>query len=210
MLAIEALACFVLSYRLGSGRLAGLKSLIFKLLLVALILFSLPSLMMISSMALVALAAFGYVSASGKVPWLSFGLAILTFAFLHLGKAEMRDRYWGDADQGPVQPTAYPAFFVEWINASLDQFSAERKHEEDEKSSLLERASLMQLLLYEQTLSSSVPFLYGDTYVIVPQLLIPRILTRISRRPRGDHRPNIHYGFQTREETETTTIGFGL
>jgi hypothetical protein len=211
MLAIEALGCFVLSYRLGAGELAGIKSLIFKLLLLILVLVSLPALMMINSMALVALSALGYVSASGKIPWISFSAAILMFAFLHMGKGEMRDRYWGEADQGPVQPTEYPAFFAEWVSASTDELAAVKKGDEDEKGSLLERASLMQLLLYEQTLSSQIPFLYGDTYTIVPQLLIPRIL--YPDKPtthEGTYRLNIHYGFQTREQTETTTIGFGL
>lgn len=211
MLAVEALSCFVLSYRLGRGELFGTKALVFKGILLILILISLVPLMMINSMAVVALSALGYVAASKKVPWISFAVAIAAFAFLHLGKSEMRDRYWGDADQGPVQPSAYPSFFSNWISASLDQFDAETKHEEDETTSLLERASLMQLLLYEQTLSSSVPFLYGDTYVIIPELLIPRIV--FSDKPtshEGTYRLNIHYGFQTREDTETTTIGFGL
>src|SRR5260370_13767802 len=69
----------------------------------------------------------------------------------------------------------------------------------------------MQLFLYEQILSGSVPFMYGDTYVIVPQLLIPRIF--YPEKPtthEGTYRLNIHYGFQTREQTETTTLGFGL
>jgi hypothetical protein len=211
MLAIEALCCFVLSYRLGTGELKGLKGAMFKVLMVILIVVSLPPLLMINSMALVALGGLGYVSGSGKVPWISFAVAILLFGFLHLGKAEMRDRFWADADEGPVQPSTYPAFFAEWISASADEFSAGRKHEEDERASLLQRASLMQLLLYEQTLSSSVPFLYGDTYLIVPELLIPRIL--YPDKPtthEGTYRLNIHYGFQTREQTETTCVGFGL
>jgi hypothetical protein len=165
----------------------------------------------VNSMGIVALAAFGYVSGGGKVPWLSFAAAVLLFGFLQMGKAEMRERYWGDADQGPVQPTAYPAFFGEWISASWDELVATRKGLEEEKASIIERASLMQLLLYEQTLSSQLPFLYGDTYFIVPELMIPRIL--YPEKPtthEGTYRLNIHYGFQTREQTETTTLGFGL
>jgi hypothetical protein len=120
----------------------------------------------------------------------------------------MRDRYWGEAEQGAVAPTAYPKFFLEWLLASWDELGAPEK---EEKTSLLERASLMQLLLYEQTLSNTVPFMDGETYVIVPQLMIPRIL--YPNRPtthEGTYRLNIHYGFQTKEQTETTTLGFGL
>jgi hypothetical protein len=211
MLSIEALSCFVLSYRLGSGELRGILRIIFKVLLVLLVLVSLPPLEMVTSMGIVALSAFGYVSGGGKVPWVSFAAGVLLFAFLHMGKGEMRERYWGEEDQGPVQPTSYPAFFAEWTSASWDELLVVREGEEKDEKSIIERASLMQLLLYEQTLSSSVPFLYGDTYVIVPELMIPRIL--YPEKPtthEGTYRLNIHYGFQTREQTETTTLGFGL
>jgi hypothetical protein len=208
ILAIEALACFALSHRLGAGNLTGLKATLFKLLLVILVIVSLAPLLMVTSMAIVALSAFGYVSGGGRVPWISFAISVLVFAFLHIGKAEMRDRYWGEAEQGAVAPTAYPKFFLEWLLASWDELGAPEK---EEKTSLLERASLMQLLLYEQTLSNTVPFMDGETYVIVPQLMIPRIL--YPNRPtthEGTYRLNIHYGFQTKEQTETTTLGFGL
>ena len=211
VLAVEALACFVLSYRLGTGEVTGLKGITFKILLLVLVLVSLPPLEMISSMAIVALAAIGYISGSGKVPWISFILTVLLFAFLHIGKGEMRERYWADADQGPVQPRDYPAFFAEWVSTSMDELRAPESDINEEKHSLIERASLMQLLLYEQTLSGSVPFMYGETYTVVPELLIPRIFypdKPISHE--GTSRLNIHYGFQTREQTETTTIGFGL
>jgi hypothetical protein len=211
ILALQGLACFALSYRLGRGELRGPKKVIFKVLMATVVIVSLPPLLMINSMSLVALAAFGYVSGSGKVPWISFTAAIAAFGLLQLGKAEMRDHYWGDADQGPVQPMEYPAFFKEWLSTSFDQLSAPVSRDEDEKHSLLERASLMQLLLYEQTLSSTVPFMSGETYMIVPQLLIPRIFyPERAATHEGTYRLNIHYGFQTREQTETTTLGFGL
>jgi hypothetical protein len=211
VLAVQALACFALSYRLGSGNLLGANALIFKALLITLILVGLPALVMINSMAVVALAAFGYVSGSGKVPWLSFGAGILAFAFLHIGKADMRDHYWGEADQGPVQPAEYPAFFAEWISTSTQNLIAGENKDESEQSSLMERASLMQLLLFEQTSSDEIPFLYGDTYTIIPMLLVPRILNPEKfTAHEGTYRLSIHYGMQTREEIGTTTIGFGL
>jgi len=211
ILALQGLACFALSYRLGRGELRGPKKLVFKVLMATAVIVSLPPLLMINSMSLVALAAFGYVSGSGKVPWISFTAAIALFGFLQIGKAEMRDHYWGDSDQGPVQPLEYPSFFKEWLSTSFDQLTVPVNRNEDEKHSLIERASLMQLLLYEQTLSSSVPFMFGETYAIVPELLIPRIFyPERATTHEGTYRLNIHYGFQTREQTETTTLGFGL
>src|SRR5260370_7582945 len=120
VLPVGALAWFVVSYRLGTGELTGLKGITFKVLLRVLVLVSLPPLEMISSMAIVALAAIGYVSGSGKVPWIAFILTILLFVFLHIGKGEMRDRYWAEADQGPVQPRHSPAFFSDCSPPSMD------------------------------------------------------------------------------------------
>lgn len=56
-----------------------------------------------------------------------------------------------------------------------------------------------------------VPYLFGGSYAIIPQLLIPRFLnsTKI-RSHEGTYLLNIHYGLQTREEAYKTTIGWGL
>ena len=53
--------------------------------------------------------------------------------------------------------------------------------------------------------------MYGDTYAIIPALLVPRIFnpTKMASHE-GTYRLNIHYGFQTREDTAHNTIGFGL
>src|SRR4029077_14865218 len=76
----------------------------------------------------------------------------------------------------------------------------------------IERASLMQLLLYVQLMTpDQVPYMDGETYAIVPEGLVPRIFD--PGKPashEGTYLLNIHYGFQTREATATTTIGFGL
>jgi hypothetical protein len=56
-----------------------------------------------------------------------------------------------------------------------------------------------------------VSFMDGETYAVIPILLVPRIL--YPNKPashEGTYLLNIHYGFQTREATATTTIGWGL
>src|SRR5206468_2846385 len=70
----------------------------------------------------------------------------------------------------------------------------------------------MQLLLFVQAASpDDVPFMDGETYAILPTLLVPRIL--MPNKPashEGTYLLNIHYGIQTRDDTAKTTIGFGL
>jgi hypothetical protein len=212
MLALEALSCFVLSYRLGCGELKFGQASLFKVLFVALLVVGLPTLYLVTPISLLGIAALGYISASGRIPWVSLVLAVLVISFLHAGKGDMRDRYWGEQAEGTVQPWDYPVFFGDWTSSSVDGLFGNIPDEDEKSSSLVERSSLMQLLLYEQVMSPDhIPFMWGETYVIVPELLIPRIL--FSEKPtthEGTYRLSIHYGLQTREETENTTIGFGL
>jgi hypothetical protein len=212
MLALEALSCFVLSYRLGSRELGLGQAWIFKVLLLGLIAVSLPTLYLVTAISLIGIAILGYVSASGKVPWTSIIVVSLVASFLHAGKSDMRQQYWEEEAEGAIQPWDYPIFFGKWIVSSTDALFGNIPDEEEKGQSIVERSSLMQLLLYEQEVSpNSVPFMWGDTYVIVPQLLIPRIL--YPNKPEaheGTHLLNIHYGFQTAETSQHTTIGFGL
>jgi hypothetical protein len=212
MLALEALSCFVLSYRLGNRQLGLGQAWTFKLLLLGLIVVTLPTLYLVTSVSLIAIGMLGYISASGKVPWVSIIVASLVASFLHAGKSDMRQQYWEEEAESAIQPWDYPIFFAKWIASSVDMLFGNIADEDETGPSLVERSSLMQLLLYEQEVSPDrVPFMWGETYVIVPQLLIPRIL--YPGKPvahEGTHRLNIHYGFQTAEESEHTTIGFGL
>ncbi|NJK93042.1 MAG: hypothetical protein HC904_15225 [Blastochloris sp.] len=84
--------------------------------------------------------------------------------------------------------------------------------EEQDQSSLLERSSLMHLMLFMRDMNTrGHPHLNGETYTIIPSLLTPRAIN--PDKPwshEGTYLLNIHYGLQTREETSTTTIGFGL
>ena len=212
MLSLEALACFVLSYRLGSRELGLGQASMFKVLLLGNLVVSLPTLYLVGAISLIAIAILGYVSASGKIPWISIIVAALIGSFLHAGKGDMREQYWGEVEEGAIQPWDYPVFFGKWISSSVDALFGDIPDEDEKASSIVERSSLMQLLLYEQLVSpDQVSFMWGETYVVVPQLLIPRIL--YPNKPEshiGTHLLNIHYGLQTEEESEHTTIGFGL
>jgi hypothetical protein len=58
---------------------------------------------------------------------------------------------------------------------------------------------------------NEVPYLDGATYSLIPGLLVPRVFSpEKSASHEGTYLMNIHYGFQTRESAERTTIGFGL
>ena len=211
LLAIEALACFILSFRLGSRRLPGSTKLAFILLLSSLIVSNLPSLLLILAMSLLAISMMAYVVASKRLPWRVGLISLCVFGYLHMGKSEMRGRHWVGDEGYQVQPAQYPSFFGEWVAASWE-IVRQGGAEEDRGESLLERASLMHWLLYfEASTPGQIPYLNGETYAVIPRLFIPRILD--PEKPRsneGSFILAIHYGIQTREDTEFTVLAFGL
>ncbi|MBA2743753.1 MAG: hypothetical protein H0U43_05510, partial [Chthoniobacterales bacterium] len=211
-LALEALACFMLGFRSGSGQLTVAKNITFKVLLVALLIASLPSLLLINAMSIAGVAALGFTVGARRFPWKVGIVAVCIFGFLHLGKSAMRERYWVKDEDFVMQPSEYPELISDWVKISAANVTGSAVQEDEAGQSLLERASLMQLLLYVQLLTpDSVPYMNGETYAILPSLLVPRIFNaqKVASHE-GTFLLNIHYGFQTREATETTTVGFGL
>jgi hypothetical protein len=124
----------------------------------------------------------------------------------------MRQLFWVEDQSPPLSPWEYPSFIRDWTRISAGNVVAAKSEIGEEEHTLLERASLMQLLLYvEQMTPDEVSFMDGETYAIIPRLLIPRFLDPSKPASHeGTYLLNIHFGFQTREATATTTIGFGL
>jgi len=212
-LALEALACFALSYRLGNGALAPEFRFLFKALFTLLLVVTLPGLLLINTMSLIGVAGFGYTIGARRFPWRMGIVSACVFAFLHGGKSDMREMYWLSEGEPAVQPLQYPVFITEWISTSSRNLFSDAPDREESGQSLLERASLMHLLLYVQSMTpGAVPYLDGATYTIIPQLLVPRFLNPEKiRSHEGTYILAMHYGIQsTTEETQRTTIGFGL
>ncbi len=209
--AVEAMSCFVLGYELGSGRMSPGSKVTFFASVGALLLSIMPGLLLIVAMCLMAVMLMGYVVASNRLPWLVCVVGLAAFGFLHLGKAPMREKYWHEEEDPTVSPLQYPGFMLEWAQSSM-QALRHGNADDDASESLLERASLMHWLLYfEAVTPTGVPFLNGETYAVIPQLLVPRLFN--PDKPRSHEATYIlavHYGIQTREDTQNTTIAFGL
>ncbi len=210
--AMEALGCFVLGFRLGSGALSPQKRIIFKILLAALLLSTLPGLLLVNAMSIVVIGTLGFTLGARRFPWITALLALLVFVFLHAGKGDMREVYWKEDEDPIIQPSAYPSFLAQWATISAGNIAHGKTQEGEESQSLLERASLMQLLLYVEAMTpNEVSYMNGETYALIPGLLVPRIINpQKLTSHEGTYLLNIHYGFQTREATAHTTIGFGL
>lgn len=212
-LALAVIAVTVLSYRLGCRDLGPLATVAFLGLLLVYIVFNAAGLMLAPSMALLLLSTSIFTVARGKFPLPVVALAAVLFGVLHVGKKPMRDEYWGKGKA--IQLSNDPAYYLRWFAFGLQRlpqsFSGERI-DKAKQASLTERASVIQMLLLVQSQSPSErPFLYGRTYSIIPELLVPRILTKDKLwSHEGTYILAIHYGLQTRSTTRKTTIGFGL
>jgi len=212
VLGFNILAVFVLSYRYGSRELSKKEINTFLILLILYLITSTASLLLVGTLSAVLLGTIAFIFGRNQVPWLAIILAAILILPLHYGKSEMRDKYWFGYETLFVQPWEYPVFYSEWIGYSIDYLSKKEEERQEEKQDFSERSSLMHLLLMAQDRTPrEVPYLDGNTYSIIPQLLVPRFVNSNKiRSHEGTYRLNIHYGLQTREDTLTTTIGWGL
>ena len=203
---LSSVGIFVIAYRWGAGELDGTKKAFFcASLLLYFIAYSM-SLFLIDLIAGTAFAVAAYVIGGGRVPW-KLTLAMLgLFTMLHAGKGDMRTEYWGEQYK-TVQIYEYPSFITKYIEYGWEALNSPS---DPGDMSLSERMSLVPLLLKVQAESPDKrPYLLGETYGIIPALLVPRLLNPAKPNAHdGTRMLSVHYGL-TWEDTDTTTIAWG-
>jgi len=170
----------------------------------------------------------GLFWSSGKVPWKLLIVLGLVFSFLNIGKDAMRDRYWranGGSSIPDFQLSEMSGHYLEWFQASTDAITGQGKlakqwgaeigtaAAEKENHTLLSRVNNLQNLLFvvEAVVGQHIEPMHGDTYRIIPLLLVPRIL--INNKPRsheGQILLNVHFLRQDLHSTIDTFIAWGL
>jgi len=211
ILGLNVLAIFVLSHRAGSGELSPPRRFLFGFMFVCYCLTNAASLFLIGAIIAGVVFLVGYTLGGNKVPItfvIGFALAV---SILHVGKGELRARYWTEGQGFTIQPWQYPSLYMDWA-ASSSTAIFESQSDFADSASIFERSSTLALLLFVQhTIGSGIPPLEGATYRPIPEVLIPRIFNeeKISAQE-GNTILNVYFGLQTREATETTTIGWGL
>ncbi len=210
LLSLNSLATFVLAYRWGTKELSRKRIALFFLIQAASVVTSAASLLIVGALSGFVLAVIGFSLGRRQVPVVAITLILLCLVVLHYGKGPMRAKYSESLD-GLVQPWEYPAWFAEWVGYSATALLSDTE-EGDTQQSFVDRSSTIQMLLLAQDATDKgIPHLNGETYVIIPRLIIPRVLD--PQKPashEGTYLLNIHYGLQTRDETAMTTIGWGL
>jgi hypothetical protein len=213
---------FLLAMTVGEGNSGPIVRAFFWASFIICLLLMSSTFLLSSSIVLVAAVMIGLFWSSGRVPWVGLCLIGLFVSFLHLGKFEMRERYWESEDGESVETATLadlPDRYAEWFDASYRNLTGSEDEsmpfgpQKKETASMLDRVNNLQNLLYAINVvdGQRVPTLDGATYALIPQLLIPRILWPDKPRTHeGQVLLNVHFGRQTLSATYKTYIAWGL
>jgi hypothetical protein len=208
-IAVSALlvSCYSLGYGRARGILVGRRWVISIAALCAIIVLASSSLFLIDGLTFAGVAGAGYTFTSKRIPWRLVVPAFALVAILHAGKGEMRDKYWKQ-DSPAMSITGVPQRMAEWVSTGVANLTSG----EAQGQSIVDRASLFWLLLRVQRLTPEfIPYLDGETYTLLPQMIVPRFIdeNKITSQS-AITLLNVRYGFQSYEATQTTAIGWGL
>jgi len=221
-----ASACgfFLIALVVGGTQVSFLGKAVFWSLLVVNAMISASGFLLTSAAANLITVSVGFFWSNGRIPWRYLTIAMLSLSFLNVGKGTMRSRYWESADSEAkeVSLAQTPAVFAEWFQASLDAIvqnnsSASTKYRAGSPTSknqtLLDRVDNLQNMLFviDAEKVGHIAPLGGDTYTLIPPLLVPRILWPDKPRTHeGQILLNTHFGRQDLDSTFTTYIAWGL
>lgn len=216
--AASTLGAFLGGYSFKSGGRKAAGIVLYWCILAGLFLFKTSAFLLSPVTGLVLAAGVGIALGTRKIPWLFAATAGFALAFLNMGKFPMREKYWGPNGPGSALSLSnMPALYREWAEASLEKLAVRRESPqvEDKKGqSLLERMDNLQNLAFvvEAQTIRDVRTLGGETYSLIPPLLVPRFLWHDKPRTHeGQILLNLHFGRQQSiEQTETTYVAWGL
>ena len=167
------------------------------------------SLFLVGGATYILAAALGFIITSKRIPWLVVAAVFAVVSLLHAGKAEMRAKYWEhNQNVGRVSSVSQlPGVDVEWVEAGLKGLASGA-----ERGTALDRTALLPLLLRAQQLTPQhIDYLRGETYALLPGMLVPRFLSPGKTKSQaGMDLLNIRYGILTVDGVGSTAVGWGL
>ncbi len=218
---------FLISMLVGPGDLAPERQALFWLLLAVNCLMIAAGFLLSAAAITVGAVFIGLLWSTGRIPWKFLIVIMLLFGYFNLGKFVMRERYW-QAEEGAARAQLplgrLPAVYLEWTQASWDIITGtadpdaaqrQKKSADSTKSgqSLLDRINNLQNLLYviDAMDNGHMTPLHGETYALIPPLLVPRIFWNDKPRAHeGQVILNVHFGRQDLTSTYETYIAWGL
>lgn len=204
-------------FAIGGGMIPRSGRMLFWFFFALLLVGKFASILLSSTMGVIAATSLGYLLGARRPPWVFIAVIACVLSFLNLSKFEMRAKYWSEAgySQG-VALFDLPGYFAEWSTYSLNILTFNRSisaQDEAEGQRMTDRLNNMQNLLFAQSAiqDRDLPLLRGETYLLVPKLLIPRFLwPEKPRTHEGQVLLNVHFGRQRLDDTYITYIAWGL
>lgn len=206
-LTANGIGCFLLGLSIGKKYLTGAQAGIGYALIVVNVVLQWGSLFLVGGVTNILAALLGYVLTARRVPWKTSLVAFAVVSVLHAGKAEMRQMYWEPNSNSVVQMSIFdvPGILFDWTEFGLANVATSGK------KSALERTSLIQMVLYAQSMAPQiVPFLNGESYSFFLNAMVPRFLDANKAATQAAQTLlNIRFGLQTAETAAVTAIGWG-
>jgi len=204
-------ACYLTGYARGAGLLRGQRWLLALGGVLAVTALSMSSLFLVGGAMNIAAVMLGYVLGTKRVPWVGIALTFALLSILNAGKYTVREAYWG-RDSQTVQTTSLtqlPQMLMDWFVEGISNIGSTGGRN---NPTLLERTSLLHMVLAVQEATPRViPYLEGETYAMLPEMLVPRFLESDKVQSQAVlNLLSVRYGRETAEETGKTTIGWGM
>jgi hypothetical protein len=211
LLGLNIFSIFVLGFRAGRGELHQSTRRLYYFTTVLYCLINVSSLFLIGMIMAVLMGFVGFTLGRREIPWLPLTSFLVILSILHIGKGEMRARYWSEGEQGHfIRPWEYVSLLANWLEVSWET-ATRRESSAVQGQSILERTSTVYILLRTQDVTPAVlPHLLGSTYAVIPSSIVPRFLNPNKTSPHESTTIlNVYYGNQTFEAAQSTTIGWG-
>ena len=201
-------SCYTLGYGRARGIVFGAQWVLLLVILSIIILLAWSNLFLVDGLVFAGVAGAGYVFTCKRIPWRTCLFAFVLVGVLHAGKGEMRAKYWVEGTSASM--TALPELMGEWLATGFTNLTSSKETEEGQ--SIIGRASLFWLLLRVQHATPDfVPYLGGETYAMMPKMIVPRFIKEDKLSTQAVMTLlNIRYGLQTAETAQNTAIGWGL
>lgn len=205
---------------IGEGRMPSAFKVLYWLAIILNGFLSIADVLISAGSSIVAAVSLGLLFGSRRLPWRFILIAFVIIGFFNQGKFVIRNRYWKDDHTSSARTMSQlPSFFLEWAQVSFyyltrDEAPVYGNAALDKGQSILERVDNLQNLTFvldvlEQGRKKP---LEGQTYTLIPKLLVPRFLWPDKPRThQGQILLNLYYGRQSDiEATEKTYIAWGL
>jgi hypothetical protein len=204
------LGLFVLSYTWGVRRLAPVAKAVFLVVFLGTEALNLTTGFLAAPVTECLFVIMAFALGRKRIPYLLLVTTFLIASFLHIGKGDMRAKFWDEdknyssAGNDPIEVMNF------WADASWSHLAGQGS-EGEQGSSFVDRGDLLHFEIPVVAGTPSVfPYMLGQTYFAAAAIFVPRLLW--PEKPIGNS-PDImlavYYGIQTEESAEITSIGLG-